>query len=76
MALTNDQKLQFGDTVVKSSVQTLASKHNLRFYQTSAKIGDNVIKVFEDLANIIHEKLNKIELENNMKSPRPGDDKL
>ena len=63
-------KIDLKDTdeieVTNDEGKQLAQKHNLVYYEVSAKTGFNVNTVFEDLANTINEKVNKRELENNM----------
>ena len=55
----NKSDLEDKRKVTTEEGETMAKNHNLMFFETSAKTGDNVDKVFEESAKEINKKINE-----------------
>jgi small GTP-binding protein len=52
----NKSDLDSGREVSKEKAQEFCREHNMQHLETSAKSGDNVLKAFETLVSIVHDK--------------------
>jgi len=72
----NKSDLKTKNNYVREDViKSFSKKHEMKFIETSAKDGKNVVKIFEEITRVVFQGLTEEEIKNNFSKSKPSNSK-